>query len=301
MPLFDFVSRLELSSLDTRFQLRGRTPTDPRIIIVDVDQAIAGSAGSLALPAHPFRASAGRLREDGARVVAFDMTFSKPDETALPLQDLSRDLAAAAEKGTCHRSAPILSAIEVKEEQYNYDQQVAQRSNDSATWLSAIIFCTPRRTSQGSPASRWTNTQIRCPGSLSRRYGLCHRAGGVAGRVRVIEKYEDLKLVPRGVEANAAIFTDAVRGDKKGCRIFQRRTGSRRRGAHACRWRIPYGRSSEIALTGTFTLRSKCRRCACISGSPTRTDDSRIMEAAGLSAWNLDRISMCVPDRHRPR
>ncbi|MGA9179614.1 MAG: CHASE2 domain-containing protein, partial [Candidatus Acidiferrales bacterium] len=38
MPLFDFVSRLELSSLDTRFQLRGRTPTDPRIIIVDVDQ-----------------------------------------------------------------------------------------------------------------------------------------------------------------------------------------------------------------------------------------------------------------------
>src|ERR1700676_2745994 len=37
-PLFDFVSRLELDSLDTRFQLRGRLEPDPRIVIVDIDQ-----------------------------------------------------------------------------------------------------------------------------------------------------------------------------------------------------------------------------------------------------------------------
>jgi len=37
-PLFDSIYRLELSSLDYRFQVRGRTNIDPRIVIVDIDQ-----------------------------------------------------------------------------------------------------------------------------------------------------------------------------------------------------------------------------------------------------------------------
>ncbi|MHB8755055.1 MAG: CHASE2 domain-containing protein, partial [Candidatus Acidiferrales bacterium] len=37
-PAFDFVSRLELNSLDTRFRFRGRQHPDPRIVIVDIDQ-----------------------------------------------------------------------------------------------------------------------------------------------------------------------------------------------------------------------------------------------------------------------
>ncbi len=39
-PIFNFLQRLEYSSLDTRFRYRspGSTPIDPRIVIVDIDQ-----------------------------------------------------------------------------------------------------------------------------------------------------------------------------------------------------------------------------------------------------------------------
>jgi CHASE2 domain-containing sensor protein len=98
MPISDFVYRMEWSSLDTRFQFRGRTPTDPRIVIVDVDQESQEKLGRWPFPRIHFAHLLDALREDGARVVAFDMTFSKPDETVLPLQDLSSDLAAEQKK-----------------------------------------------------------------------------------------------------------------------------------------------------------------------------------------------------------
>ena len=93
MPLFDFVNRLELSTLDTRFQLRGRTPIDPRIIIVDIDQRSQEVLGHWPFPRHYFAQMLDAVREDGARVAAFDITFSQPDQSNLPLQDLSADLA----------------------------------------------------------------------------------------------------------------------------------------------------------------------------------------------------------------
>src|SRR6202522_4760197 len=125
LPDFDSISRLELNTLDVRFQFRGRVPPDPRIIIVDIDQRSQEQLGRWPFPRIHFAHLMDALREDGAKVVAFDMTFSKPDQTVLPLQDLSGDLAAEQKKG--HAVSPaILSTIENKEKQYNYDQQVAE-------------------------------------------------------------------------------------------------------------------------------------------------------------------------------
>src|SRR5580658_7857918 len=98
-PALDFVYRLELSSLDTRFQLRGRTPIDPRIVIVDVDQHSQVVLGRWPFPRIHFADAINALHEDGAKVAAFDMTFSKPDQTVLPLQDLSAQLSAKTRKG----------------------------------------------------------------------------------------------------------------------------------------------------------------------------------------------------------
>src|SRR5271156_6840407 len=124
MPFFDSIYKLELNTLDVRFQLRGRVTPDPRIIIVDIDQRSQEQLGRWPFPRIHFAHLMDALREDGAKVVAFDMTFSKPDQTVLPLQELSGDLAAEQKKG--HAVSPaILSTIENKEKQYNYDQQVA--------------------------------------------------------------------------------------------------------------------------------------------------------------------------------
>ena len=98
-PGFDSIDRLELNTLDARFQFRGRVTPDPRIIIVDIDQRSQEVLGRWPFPRIHFAHLMDALREDGAKVAAFDMTFSKPDQTVLPLQDLSKDLAAQKKQG----------------------------------------------------------------------------------------------------------------------------------------------------------------------------------------------------------
>ena len=218
MPLSDFVHRLELSSLDTRYQLRGRTPPDPRIIIVDVDQESQEVLGRWPFPRVHFAHLLDALREDGARVVAFDMTFSKPDETALPLQDLSSDLAAQQKKG--HVIGPaILATIEDKEKQYNYDQQVADAIQRFGNVVIGNYFLYTKADLAGVSSQsldEYANQIVWFPFPQVRPLPS---ARGEAGRVRVIELYENLNFLPRGAEANAAVFTDAV-ADKKGVGFF---------------------------------------------------------------------------------
>jgi adenylate cyclase len=213
MPMADFVNRMELSSLDTRFQFRGRTHTDPRIIIVDVDQESQEQLGRWPFPRIHFAHLLDALREDGARVVAFDMTFSKPDQTVLPLQELSGDLAAEQEKGQAVSPA-ILSAIENKEKQYNYDQQVAaaiQRFRDVV--LGSYFLYTKADLAGVSSQSldQYANQIAYFPFPQVRPLAS---ASGETDRVKTIQLYEDLNYLPRGAEANTAIFTEAVAATK---------------------------------------------------------------------------------------
>jgi adenylate cyclase len=218
MPMADFVNRMELSSLDTRFQFRGRARTDPRIIIVDVDQESQEQLGRWPFPRVHFAHLLDALREDGARVVAFDITFSKPDETVLPLQELSGDLAAEQKKG--HPVSPaVLSSIENKEKQYNYDQQVAAAIERFGNVVLGSYFLYTKADLAGVSSQsldEYANQIAYFPFPQVRPLPS---AGGEQGRVRVIQQYEDLNYLPRGAEANAAIFTEAVAA-KKGVGFF---------------------------------------------------------------------------------
>jgi adenylate cyclase len=218
MPMSDFVYRMEWSSLDTRFQFRGRTRTDPRIIIVDVDQESQEQLGRWPFPRIHFAHLLDALREDGARVVAFDITFSKPDQTVLPLQELSGELAAEQKKG--HAVGPaVLSTIATKERQYNYDQQVAAAIERFGNVVLGSYFLYTKADLAGVSSQaldEYANQIAYFPFPQVRPLPS---AGGEQGRVRVIQLYEDLNLVPRGAEANTAIFTEAVAA-KKGVGFF---------------------------------------------------------------------------------
>src|SRR5271169_2574772 len=245
MPLADFVNRMELSSLDTRFQFRGRTRTDPRIIIVDVDQESQEQLGRWPFPRVHFAHVVDALREDGARVVAFDMTFSKPDQTVLPLQDLFSDLAALQKKGQAVSPA-VLSTIEQKEQQYNYDQQLAQAIKRFGKVLLGKFFPHPAGDLAGlsnQSLDEYANLLAFFPFPQLR---ALPSAQGEAGRIRMIQQYEDLGLVPRGAEANAAIFTGAVSSEKGGAGFFNvivdADTVVRR-----VYLAIPYGRDPDLA------------------------------------------------------
>ena len=97
-PIFNFIQRLEYDSLDTRFRYRPRsaTPIDPRIVIVDIDQHSQEVLGKWPFSRTHFANMLDVLREAGAKVVAFDVTFSKPDQSAAPIRATSRWSHSAA-------------------------------------------------------------------------------------------------------------------------------------------------------------------------------------------------------------
>jgi len=218
MPVSDFVYRMELSTLDTRYQFRGRMRTDPRIIIVDVDQESQEQLGRWPFPRVHFAHLLDALREDGALVVAFDITFSKPDETILPLQDLSGDLAAQQKKGRAVSSA-VLATIQNKEKQYNYDQQVAEAIQRFGNVVLGSYFLYTKADLAGVSSQsldEYANQIAYFPFPQVRPLPS---AKGETDRVKVIQMYEDSNYLPRGAEANAAIFTEAVAA-KKGVGFF---------------------------------------------------------------------------------
>ncbi len=244
MPMSDFVYRMEWSSLDTRFQFRGRTRTDPRIIIVDVDQESQEQLGRWPFPRIHFAHLLDALREDGARVVAFDMTFSKPDRTVLPLQELSGDLAAEQKKGQAV-SPTILSTIENKEKQYNYDQQVAAAIERFGNVVLGSYFLYTKADLAGVSSQaldEYANQIAYFPFPQVRPLAS---ANGEADRVKTIQLYEDLNYLPRGAEANTAIFTEAVAA-KKGVGFFNVFLDADSVVRHVP-LAIPYGRDPERA------------------------------------------------------
>jgi len=93
-PLLVFMERLELDALDTRFRLRPAkyTPPDPRIVIVDIDQKSQEVLGKWPFSRSNFATTLDVLRGDGAKVVGFDITFDKPDQTGAPVRALAEKL-----------------------------------------------------------------------------------------------------------------------------------------------------------------------------------------------------------------
>jgi len=89
-PLFDFLKRFEYSTLDTRFRYRPAkySPPDPRIVVVAIDQRSQEVLGKWPFSRKYFGEMLDALRGDGARVVSFDVTFDKPDQTVAPIRAL---------------------------------------------------------------------------------------------------------------------------------------------------------------------------------------------------------------------
>jgi adenylate cyclase len=100
-PLLQFIERLEFTSLDTRFRLRpaNASPVDSRIVIVDIDQKSQEVFGKWPFSRVYFAQMLDALREDGAKVAAFDVTFDKPDRTADPVGALWARLEAQKKQG----------------------------------------------------------------------------------------------------------------------------------------------------------------------------------------------------------
>ena len=100
-PIFDFLQRLELDTLDMRFTYRPTSapPGDPRIVIVDIDQHAQEVLGRWPFSRIHFAKLLDVLKKDGAKTAAFDITFSKPDQTGDAMRELWHELDGRKKRG----------------------------------------------------------------------------------------------------------------------------------------------------------------------------------------------------------
>lgn len=125
-PLFDFLKRFEYNTLDTRFRYRPAryTPPDSRIVIVSVDQRSQEVLGKWPFPRKYFGQMLDALRQDGAKVAAFDITFDKPDVTAAPVRALWAKLEKDR-KGRHARNAKLEAQVAELAKEFDSDAQFA--------------------------------------------------------------------------------------------------------------------------------------------------------------------------------
>src|SRR5205823_2744356 len=103
----------------TRASATGRWgPVDPRIVIVDIDQHSQEVLGKWPFSRSHFARMLDVLREDGAKVAAFDVTFSKADQSAAPIRALWAEVESRKNRG--EQVDPVLSA-EVRKLAAAYD------------------------------------------------------------------------------------------------------------------------------------------------------------------------------------
>jgi len=181
------------------------------------------------------------LREDGARVAAFDITFSKPDD---PLRPFAEQLAQSRRAGT-PVDPRLTKELAHLQHAYNPDRQFAESIQRFGKVVLGNYFLYTQADLEGvndAMLDRYANLLAYFPYPQVRPTG----AGGPQDYLQTIRNYEALQLVPRGAEANTETLTAALTGEQAGTGFFNvppDPDGVVRRAVLA----LPYGRSANRA------------------------------------------------------
>jgi adenylate cyclase len=249
-PLFNFLQRLELDTLDMRFTYRpaSATPADPRIVIVDIDQHSQEVLGRWPFSRTHFAKLLDILKQDGAKTVAFDITFSKPDQTGDAVRELWRDIEARKTSG--EKVDPRLEA-QMKEIVAKFDADdkfAASIKNLGAVVLGSYFLYTDADMRGMDDAtldkyaeqlSFFSFPQIR---PLDPRPEI-----GQRDRVNLIRAFgnESTSLIPLGAEANIPVLADSLGGNASSTGFFNAppdEDGVVRRATLV----LPFGRSKDL-------------------------------------------------------
>jgi adenylate cyclase len=258
-PIFEFLQRLEYNSLDTRFRYRPESAThvDPRIVIVDIDQHSQEVLGRWPFPRSHFAKMLDVLHNDGAKVTAFDITFSKPDESAAPLLRLREELKARNARGE-PVDAKLEAEVEKLAAESDSDKQFAEAIKKFGRVILGNYFLYTEadlRRLDDKTLDQYANElsffsfpQVQ---SVIRRQGF-----GKQDFVSLIARYERADMLPHGAEANMTTFTNALSGEASSTGFFNEPSdtdGVVRRTTMI----LPFGRSanrSEWDLYGSMDV-----------------------------------------------
>jgi adenylate cyclase len=248
VPIVDLLQRIENSSLDTRFRYRSTSafPADSRIVVVAIDQHSQEVFGKWPFSRAHFAKLLHVLHEDGAKVAAFDVTFSKPDESAAPVKEVWAALEAREKKGK--PVDPELAAqVKFLVASYDSDRRLAEGIQEfGAVVLGNYFLYTDddlRNVDQAAldayadQLSFFAFPQVRV---AQRR-----AAFGKQDYASLMGKYDRFHLLPRGTEANMDSLTGALGGKFSGVGFFNNPSdtdGVVRKATMI----LPFGKSREV-------------------------------------------------------
>jgi adenylate cyclase len=130
-----FLQNIEQSSLDLRFEMRGKRPHDDRIVIVGLDEQTLQKIGSFPIPRKNYATLIDKLNAGGARVIAFDVTFPVPESNSAQeaLQKLQSELGASA-------SPALLEKVRALEIASDQDATLAAAMKNSGNVVLGHVF-----------------------------------------------------------------------------------------------------------------------------------------------------------------
>ncbi|HEV2351034.1 MAG TPA: CHASE2 domain-containing protein [Terriglobia bacterium] len=130
------LNEIELKTLDLRFLMRGFRTPNPAIAIVAVDQKTLDVLGHWPITRDFYANTVDILREDGARVIAFNIVFPEPDRNSA-MQPVQRDDKTQDEVARSAVKSPAPAArLKAPEARTDNDQKFA----DAILWSHNTIL-----------------------------------------------------------------------------------------------------------------------------------------------------------------
>jgi adenylate cyclase len=245
--VFSFINRLELNALDLRFRLRPDSykHPDPRVIIVDIDQRSQEILGRWPFSRTYFAQMLDALREDGAKVAAFDITFSKPDETAAPIRELRKTVMDRQKQGG--RTDPrVIADLDRLSKEYDGDEQFARAIERFGNVVLGNFFLYSEYDLKGvddKTLDRYANILAGFPLPQLRS---SNPQTGARDLQHLIQGFDEpYGLMPKGTQANIEILSDALRKGHGTTGFFNEESDADGVVRHSLLV-LPYGRTKDL-------------------------------------------------------
>ncbi|MGB6200356.1 MAG: adenylate/guanylate cyclase domain-containing protein [Candidatus Acidiferrales bacterium] len=247
-PAFDFIHRLELDALDTRFRLRPARDThpDPRIVIVDIDERSQELLGRWPFSRAEFARMLDALHADGAAVVSFDITFSEPDQSSAPIRALAAQVAEQEKQQGAQLDPRIQRDLDSLAHAYDTDDQFAQSIRRFGPVVLGNFFLYSEADLRGvsdQSLDRYANILADFPFPEERAENPKTGAGDLA---RLMQSYAPWGLTPQGTQANLETLSAALSAAHGQTGFFNVEPDPDGVVRHALLV-LPYGRSKDLA------------------------------------------------------
>lgn len=148
---FLFIQDIEQRTLDVRFHLRGKRAVDPRIVIVGIDDKTLQTIGSYPLPRSNYALLVRQLKQSGASVIAFDVTFptAASSEALDVLRRLRSEIGSSAPANL--QNGNLQNKIQQLEQQSDFDAQFAAALKDAGNVVLSHLFLSAERSKFSEP------------------------------------------------------------------------------------------------------------------------------------------------------